>query len=130
MTHNPYESPFDRFTDKPISYAPPAPKQSGLGIASFALSLLAGVELFACVGLATYFAASLQGEFDEESPQAIMVGLGIMGGLGLAVIGLGLGLAGAVQSNRNKIFAILGLIFNTLLFVAICGLMGLGLAVG
>ncbi len=129
MSQNPYQPPFGAFAEKPMPFAPPAPRHSGLGIASFVMSLFCGIVMFALIGVATYLAASMQDEFTDESPQAIMVGLGIIGGLGLAVIGLGLGIAGVVQPNRNKLFAILGLIFNFLVLVSVCGIMALGLAV-
>jgi hypothetical protein len=86
--------------------------------------------LFAMIAVATYFAAQNPEQFNEESPQAIIVGLGIFAGMGLAVIGLGLGIAGLAQSNRIKLFAILGLIFNAVVFLGVCGIIGLGLAVG
>ena len=133
MSNNPYQPPWANFSSDPPPgkmVAPPEPKHSGLGIASFAVALLAGVLAVAMIGVATYFAASLQEEFDDEAPQAIAVGLGIMGSLGLAVIGAGLGIAGVAQPNRNKVFAILGLTFNALLVLSVCGLMALGLFVG
>jgi hypothetical protein len=130
MSSNPYQPPYGQFTDKPVPSAPPSPKHSGLGIASFALSLVMGLSLFAMIGFATYMAAQNPEQFDEESPAAIVLGLGIMGALGLAVIGLGLGIAGVAQSDRNKLFAILGLVFNGLVVLGVCGILGLGLAVG
>jgi hypothetical protein len=48
----------------------------------------------------------------------------------LAVIGLGLGIAGIAQANRNKLFAILGIVFNGVVVLVVCGLLGLGLAIG
>jgi hypothetical protein len=135
MSSNPYQSPYGQaspgqFADKPVPYAPAPPKHSGLGIASFAMSIVSGVMLFAMIAVATYFAAQNPEQFNEESPQAIIVGLGIFAGMGLAVIGLGLGIAGLAQSNRIKLFAILGLIFNAVVFLGVCGIIGLGLAVG
>lgn len=130
MSQNPYRSPYDPLLSKPGAFVSSAPKHSGLGIASFILALISGVMLFAMIGVATYFAATQGDQFDEESTPAILVGLGIIGGLGVAVIGGGLGLAGLVQPGRNKVFAVLGLTFNTLVFVAVCGIMGLGLAMG
>jgi mannose/fructose/N-acetylgalactosamine-specific phosphotransferase system component IIC len=135
MSSNPYQSPYGQspygqFTDKPVPQASPPPKHSGLGIGSFIMAILSGIEIFVMIAVATYFAAQNPDQFNEESPQAIIVGLGIFAGMGLAVIGLGLGIAGLAQPNRIKLFAILGLVFNVLLFVGVCGIIGLGLAVG
>lgn len=130
MSNNPYQTPFNQFSEKPAPQATPSPSHSGLGIASFAVSFLSGGVLMVMIGVATYFAATMEGEMSEESPQAILLGLAIIAGMGLAVIGAGLGIAGIAQPNRNKIFAILGVIFNALVVLAVCGLMGLGMAMG
>jgi mannose/fructose/N-acetylgalactosamine-specific phosphotransferase system component IIC len=135
MSNNPYQSPYGespsgQFTDKPVPYAPPPPKHSGLGIASFAVAILSGIEIFAMIAVATYLAARSPEQFGEESPQAIILGLGIFAGMGLAAIGACLGIAGLTQPNRIKLFAILGLVFNAVVFVGVCGIIGLGLAVG
>jgi hypothetical protein len=129
MSGNPYQTPKGHFTDQPLPYAPPSPKHSGFGIASFAISLISGIAIFAMIAVATYFAAGNPEQFGEDSAPAVLVGLGIMAGMALALIGLGLGIAGLAQPNRIKLFAILGLVFNAIVFVGVCGIIGLGLAV-
>jgi hypothetical protein len=130
MSSNPYQSPYGQFTDKPTSYESQAPRHSGLGIASFLVAIISGFSLLTMIGFAAYFAAQNPAKFDDESAPAIILGLGIIAGMGLAVIGLGLGIAGVAQSNRNRLFAILGLVFNAVVFLGVCGILGLGLAVG
>jgi hypothetical protein len=104
------------------------PKQSGLGIASLVVAIAAGATAFALVVVAGMMEVSTPGGMDEESPQAILVGLGIFGVLGLNFLGLGLGVAGIVQPDRSRVVAILGLVLNALVILGLCGLMALGTA--
>lgn len=105
-------------------------KHSGMGIASFVISIAVGCAEFILVAVAGFMEASTPGGMDEESPQAIMLGLGIIGGLVLCVPGVGLGIAGVVAKDRNKLFAILGLVFNCSIMLLVASLVVLGLAVG
>jgi hypothetical protein len=105
-------------------------KQSGLGIASFILAIVAGVTAVALVVIAGVIELSTPGGMDEESPQALIVGLGIFGVFALNLLGIGLGLGGLFQADRLRTFAVLGLVFNLLVILGIGGLMVLGLAMG
>lgn len=106
-------------------------KHSGLGVASFLIALLTGVGEFLFVVLCVLLAASSSGgEIDEESPAAIAMGLMILAGLGIALIGVGLGVGGLFQSKRNKLFAVLGICFNALILAGVTALMCIGLLAG
>ena len=59
----------------------------------------------------------------------IMIGLGCPG-LALGLIGVGFGIAGLLQKDRNKLFPGLELALNALVILAICGLMMLGISMG
>lgn len=102
---------------------------SGLGIASFIISLLGGLTAFVTVVLAGLMASGPRG-MDENSPEAFAVGCTIFGVIGLILVGLALGVAGLFQQERKKVFAVLGVVFNALVVVFICGIMAVGLAVG
>jgi len=103
-------------------------KHSGLGVASFILSVAIGVFDFVVVALAGLVEASTPGGMDEESVIAILIGLFILGGLAANLAGMGLGVAGLVQRDRKKVFSVLGLSFNTAIVFGIIGLMILGAA--
>ena len=105
-------------------------RHSGLGIASFVISLFCGFGEFALVMVAGFLEASTPKGLDEESVAAVLLGLALLGGLGLAFIGLVLGVAGLLTSNRKKVFAVLGLAFNAMLLLAVVGLVLLGLTMG
>lgn len=98
-------------------------KHSGLGIASFCISLFCGLLAVILVAAAGFLVASGQ---DEQSFGLILTGLGIMGDMLLMLVALGLGIAGACMKDRRKLFAILGIIFSALGLVCIGGLMVLG----
>lgn len=106
------------------------PPHSGLGIASFVISILSGVLIFFLIVIAGVMEASTPGGMDEESVGAIVVGLFLIGFLFTALVALGLGIGGLVQRNRKKIFAILGTVFSGLTIVGTLFIMLLGLAMG
>ncbi len=101
-------------------------KHSGLGIASFALSIFVGLAAIALVVVAGVMEASSAGGIDEESVFALIVGLSVFAVIGMNFVGVGLGIAGLFQSNRLKVFPILGVIFNGLVVLGLIGLMILG----
>ena len=102
-------------------------KNSGMGIASFIISLLIGPGLFFLILIAGVIEASTPGGMSETSPTAVFLGLFMIFSVGLSIIGAGLGIAGVVQRDRKKTFAILGLIFNILVLIVFFLLMLLGL---
>ncbi|HEY0009636.1 MAG TPA: DUF6142 family protein [Tepidisphaeraceae bacterium] len=103
-----------------------ATPHSRFGIASFIISLVSLVLLFVLIAAAGVMASQAGGELDETSPQAIMLGLGIIASLALAVLGAVLAIVGLTTTNVKKVFAILGLIFNGLLVLGVIGLLILG----
>lgn len=125
--HDPYASPQSHQQwGKPSGHNP----HSGMGIASFIMAIVVGISAFALIVIAGVIEMQTPGGMDEESPEAIIIGLGIFGVIGLNLLGVGLGIAGIVQPDRNKIFAYLGLAANAMVIFGICGLIGLGLAAG
>jgi hypothetical protein len=104
-------------------------KQSGIGIASFVLAIASGVTAAALVVIAGVMEVSTPGGMDEESPQAIIIGLGIFGVIGLNMLGIGLGVAGFFQPDRSRIFSVLGLVFNLMVILGLGGLMVIGLMI-
>ena len=113
-----YTSPhYDGYTPMP---------HSGLGIASFALSILSGVVIFALVVTAAGVEASTPGGMDEDSALAVVLGLLMIGSVLLDFVALGLGIASLFQTTRKKIFGIFGIAIT----LATIGCFGLLLIVG
>lgn len=112
---------FDPFTGQPlaaIAQVPPALKHSGPGIASFVLSLVFGTVVFFLFCIAGYLEITTPGGVDEESGEAIALGLAILGALAVTLCGLVLGIVGLVLPNRRKGFAAAGVAINA------CALLG------
>ncbi len=102
-------------------------KHSGLGIASFVMSLFVGIFDFFLVFIAGMVEATSPGGMDEKSTIAVVLGLLLFLGFGLCLVGIGLGVAGLIQKKRKKIFSILGLVFNLAVIIVVLGIMALGL---
>jgi hypothetical protein len=99
---------------------------SGLGIASLVIAVLAGVGLLALFTIAGIMAEEAGGDLDENSPKVMLLGVFAIGGLGLALLGAALGLAGVLQKGRKKLFGTLGLVINALVLLGSLGLMCVG----
>jgi hypothetical protein len=105
-------------------------RHSRFGIASFVLSLAAGLSLFVIIMIAGILETSSPEGLDENAPAAIAIGLGVLAGMGAHIVGLGLGLAGLFERDRYKVFTVLGLCFNLLAVLSIGGLIAIGIAAG
>lgn len=121
------------FQPMQASPIPARTPHSGLGIASFIISIVGF-----CVGFMLVIAAALlvmgisdssmmtSDEMVDEAPGLIIVGLLLISVLIMNFVGLILGIVSLVQSNRKKIFPILGTVFNSLTFIGLFGLIVIG----
>jgi len=103
------------------------PKHSGFGTASFILACVMTVCLVALVVAIGILATSTPGEVNGESPIAVALGLGILGTLAVEVFAVGLGVAGLLQRDRKKVFAVLGLIISSITVLGVLSLLVMGL---
>ena len=105
-------------------------KHSGVGIASFVTSIVAGALIFLLVIIAGVLEASTPGGMDEESIGAVLIGLFLFAFLGAELVALGLGIGGLIQKDRKKTFAILGVVFSATALLITLFMLFLGLAMG
>jgi hypothetical protein len=125
MDENPYRSA--SFSDHVPRAALVEKKHSGLGIASFILSLLVGLLMFVAIGVVAVMATINQQDVADDSVEAIMLGMIIFGLLFVDFIALVLGIAGLCQTNRQRLFAGLGTFFSLAIVIMVGGLMLLGM---
>jgi hypothetical protein len=81
------------------------------------------------LGVAVFASASDPATIESmpsDSPLYLTVGLMICFSGGLDLVGLGLGIGGLFQPDRNKTFSILGIVFNLLFLCAVGALMVIG----
>ncbi|MFD0958269.1 hypothetical protein [Paenibacillus chungangensis] len=124
--------------------APETLKHSGLGIASFIIALLAILAAIITLVLTVSFTAEFinMGTLDPESLEAqildgdsaivsiMAAGLLFIVSIGLSVIGLILGIVGAVMKNRKKVFSVLGIVLNALIAVGVVVLVIISMVAG
>ncbi|MBN2022695.1 MAG: hypothetical protein JW809_07855 [Pirellulales bacterium] len=113
-----------------FDFAPPPPRErhSRLGIASFVLALLSGFAIVAAFS-AIFVMAIDAPQRRPDTLFALAIGTTILASMAVSFVGLALGIASVVQSTRKRVFGILGLVFNTILFFAMCGIMAIGFVV-
>ena len=92
---------------------PSTQSHPGLGVASFVISLVAGVLLLLIFGIAGLL-ESRPGGLDEESVAANLLGLLLLFMALAQLVALGLGIAGLAQAGRSKLFGALGTAFAAL----------------
>ena len=102
-------------------------KHSGLGIASFIISLLNGVLMLILV-IAS--AAMVNEGLTENDPGIQLLGVVLLGSVVLTMVGGVFGIITCFQKTRKKIFGIIGLILNAMTFLGIIILMIIGIAEG
>lgn len=107
-----------------------AVKHSGAGIASLVVAVLAGLWLFIMLIIAGVVENATPGGMDEESAEAILIGLGMMASGAGGFVALCLGIAGLVQPQRQRVYPIIGSLLAAGVLVVCAGLMLLGLIIG
>jgi hypothetical protein len=102
------------------------PKHSWLGVASFVVFLVYCTLfflLFLVSVLLTMSGEPLAKPPALPSPTVILLGIMLFASVFLSLMGVALGIAGAVQRNRRKVFAVLGIVFNGGFFLLFAGVM-------
>ena len=67
---------------------------------------------------------------DENSPEAMILGLLLIGGVVMSCVGAVLAVAGLVQGGRCKVFPVLGLGLNGMIILGVIGIIIIGLLIG
>ena len=99
-------------------------KQSGLGVASFVISLAVGLLMICTLLAAGYLHADHQtGNYQGQK----IVGLVIIVLLITDILAIGLGIAALFQAGRKRLLGILGLVFSTTTVISVIALMVLGI---
>jgi hypothetical protein len=101
--------------------------QSGFGIASFVVSILGCLSIFFSIVLAVILGSANPEGVKDNSIEAIVLGLAMLGSMAMLIIALVLGVVGIMSRNRSKVFAILGSTFSGLALAGALGLIILGL---
>ena len=103
---------------------------SGLGKASFIISIIAGVFIFFLIILAGILEESTPGGIDENSDGAALLGCSFILLMLAELVALGLGIGGMCVKGRKKVLAILGTCFSAVALLGSMCLALLGLAAG
>src|SRR5207237_120752 len=72
--------------------------------------------------------ASNRANRNTAETMGVMTGLFVCGGALASLVGLGLGMAGVFQEDRNRTFAVIGLILNGLIILGTAALFIIGMA--
>lgn len=88
------------------------PPHSGMGIAAFITALCGAVLMLGLIVVAGVIETTTPGGMEETSMSAILVGLSLMCTALMQLVSFGLGVAGALQADRRRVFAILGLVIS------------------
>tara|TARA_B100001093_G_C26152608_1_gene728107 strand:+ start:172 stop:498 length:327 start_codon:yes stop_codon:yes gene_type:complete len=100
---------------------------SKLGLSSLIISIFSALGLFIAFIIAGYYESISTGGLDEESTEAILIGLFIFGFGFLDLIAMGLGIAGIFQKIRDRITAIIGTSISSATLIITISIIGIGM---
>ena len=102
-------------------------KHSGVGIASFTVSIIGSLLMFLLFMIAGAIQLSTPGGVDENSPAAMVIGLMLFLLMFALLVALGLGIGALCQSDRKRLFGVLGTIFSAVSLLLTLILLAVGL---
>src|SRR5262249_38890293 len=101
-------------------------RHGGLGVVSFILGALSLLLLSGIVGGAYHFIQNGQQSPDTDA----ILTYGFMLAIGACLLGIVLGIAGAIRRRSKKVFPLIGIILCTIVILIIGGLIALGMRQG
>ena len=117
--------------EPPTSQVDSAPEterlQSGLGITSLVMAILAMVITTAVFAYAGYIEMNTAGGVAADEGVAVVIGLGIFGCIALLVVSAILGVSSLFQKNRKHILGAVGASLSTTMIVLVALLMWVGM---
>ncbi len=92
-------------------------KHSGFGVASFIIFC----SIF-LISIITFISSIIMGlsnpeGLSEESVATVIIGFSMMFSVLLSLVGVGFGITGLITKNRKKVYPVLGLVLNTIIFI-------------
>jgi hypothetical protein len=100
-------------------------KDSGLGLASLIIAVVIGeLGILACVLAGIFY--PVPGSLRADSPLAIALGRGMLGGAAVSFLGLALGLGGLFHAPRQTRYAVVGVVANSLILIGVAVLTLIG----
>ena len=103
---------------------------SRFGIASLFISIATVLGIFILLIIAGIIESSSPGGMDEESIEAMIIGLFVFGFIGLDLVAIGLGIAGIFQKSRQRVLAIIGTIIALATEIITISIVTIGLLTG
>jgi hypothetical protein len=100
-----------------------------LGIASLLISIITAIGLFTVTIFAGVIESNSYRGMNEESADAIILGLFIFGFGFLDLLALDFGIAGIFQKTRARIISIIGTIVSSSTLIITVSLIGISLAI-
>jgi hypothetical protein len=108
----------------------PEKQQSGLGVASFTLSLVSIIATVTVFGYAGYVEINTEGGVAGNETQAMLIGFAIIACIAMLLVGMVLGIVGLLQTERRRTLAAIGVGLNGLFAILIGLIMWIGLSQG
>ncbi len=102
-------------------------KESGLGKASFFISIVVAFLMLVSFVVAGILSAGHQVRPGKYYPGQMLVGFFIIGLLGVDVVAVGLGVAALCERGKKRVLGILGLVFSSMTILGTLGLIILGI---
>ena len=103
---------------------------SGLGISSFVIATLFAITLLGLFVVAAIVETNSPSGMDEESTEAVLIGLVLIGSFLAELFAVAFGIAGLIQRTKGRLFAILGLSISSVIILLTATLIVIGLAAG
>jgi hypothetical protein len=99
-----------------------------LGISSLGITVLSALLIILLLLIGGVLEATKPGGIDDNSPEAMLLGLALFGIVGLDMLGIGLGIGGLCQRKSSKVLPGLGVAFGIMVIFGVFIIMVIGLA--
>ena len=117
-------------TDTNSNGSVPDKRQSGLGVASFTLSLVSIVATIALFGYVGYLEITAAGGVSGDDTVAMLIGFAIIACIAMLLVGVVLGIVALLQKERRRTLAAIGVGLNGLFAILIGVVMWIGISQG